>query len=322
MAVRKKPNFLFAYSYWDVIPVLAMFAHTAFVIAMFVAFTHHAPWWLLAIMGVMYAYSISWNINGVSHNFIHNPYFKSRFLNLCFSWLESVTVGFSQTFYDCVHRRHHMGNSDRPDETGETIDWISIYRHGHHGQAENVWTFTFLSYFREDIGTTYRELKKRSARDAAFGCFEIASTFAVFITFGLLSWKLGHPFFLVYFIPFYYLGHSLSSLNGWYRHYGGNPDDPIAWGVSSYNWLYNLVWFNNGYHAEHHYRPKIHWTKMKKLHSDIQDEQKAHGVRSISVPHPFGFLDASLPPLEETRKGAPAYRTLESTSPSTPAVEA
>ena len=39
--------------------------------------------------------------------------------------------------------------------------------------------------------------------------------------------------------------------------YGGNPDKPIAWGVSSYNKLYNWNWFYSGYHAEHHFRPKV-----------------------------------------------------------------
>ena len=47
--------------------------------------------------------------------------------------MESVTCCFSQTYYDVVHMQHHKGNSDRPDETGDTIDWISIYRHGHDG---------------------------------------------------------------------------------------------------------------------------------------------------------------------------------------------
>ena len=66
-------------------------------------------------------------------------------------------------------------------------------------------------------------------------------------------------------MPFYYFGHSLSSLNGYYEHFKGDPDTPIAWGVSTYNRLYNWTWLYNGYHAEHHYRPKIHWTRMTEL---------------------------------------------------------
>ena len=68
-----------------------------------------------------------------------------------------------------------------------------------------------------------------------------------------------------------YLGQCVSNLNGYYEHLGGDPDRPIAWGVSTYGRLYNWVFLYNGYHAEHHYRPKVHWTKMKELHEQIKD---------------------------------------------------
>ena len=93
-------------------------------------------------------------------------------------------------------------------------------------------------------------------------------------------------------VPFYYLGNCLSSLNGYFEHFGGNPDKPIAWGVSSYSPLYNFLWFNNGYHAEHHFRPKMHWTQMKLFHQNIKDQQQAEGVRVITHCHALGFLDA------------------------------
>ncbi len=248
-------------------------------------------------MGFAYAVSISWNINGISHNFIHNPYFRRGWHNRLFSILESLVCGFSQTFYECVHRRHHIGNSDRQDETGDTIDWLSIYRHGHDGHPENVWTYTFLSYFRDDIVATYREIRKNSRFDARFGVFEIGLTVGMFVVGFLLSWK-----FMLFFVGCYYLGHSFSSLNGYYKHYGSNPDLPIAWGVSSYGRIYNWIWFNNGYHAEHHYRPRHHWTKMRDLHEQIQEKQREAHVRVIKPPHALGFLDPSLPKLVDAGK--------------------
>jgi fatty acid desaturase len=305
MAARSKRRFLFAHTYWDAIPILAACLHVAFVLSLFYAWRHHAPWWVLGTLGITYSFSISWNINGISHNFIHNPYFKSKLLNQLFSLLESVVCGFSQTFYDVVHRQHHMGNSDLPDDGGKTIDPLSIYAHGHHGEAENPWGYIFLSYFRDDIGGTYRELKRRGKFQAMWGLFEIActvSSFIIGIGYMLLTspaWTGGIAFG-AYWLFFYYLGNCASSLNGYYLHYGGNPDVPIAWGVSSYGFLYNLIWFNNGYHAEHHYRPKWHWTKMRSLRDQIKSEQVKAGVRVIVPPHALGFLDPDLPPLSET----------------------
>ena len=84
-------------------------------------------------------------------------------------------------------------------------------------------------------------------------------------------------------------------MNGYFLHFGANPDVPIAWGVSSYHRLfYNWLWFNNGYHAKHHYRPKMHSSELPKFHRQIQPEQEAGGVRVIQPPHALAFLDADM----------------------------
>jgi fatty acid desaturase len=285
MANEKSKRLIFAHSYWDILPALAGVAHFCYLITMFVLFPS-LPWWGNIILGLIYAVSISWNINSVAHLFIHNVYFKSRFLNRAFSFMQSLTMVFSQTFYDNVHRRHHTGNSDLPNEKGGTIDWLSIYRYGKNGQPENVWAYTFKSFFRDDPAVIFKEIRRRSPSLAWFGVFEIICVIAMVIIGFILNWK-----FMLFMIPFYYLGNCLSSLNGFYEHYGSNPNVPIAWGVSSYSWLYNVTWFNNGYHAEHHYRPKHHWSKMRELHDKIAAQQKAAGVRVIKWPHALGFLE-------------------------------
>jgi fatty acid desaturase len=280
---------VFAHTAWDIVPVLCGIGHLAFVIGMFLVFDE-VPWWVNGILGCIYAISISWNINGVSHNFIHNPYFVSPFLNRAFSLVESLAIGFSQVFYDYVHMRHHVGNSDRQDEKGETIDWLSIYKFGKNDQPENVWAYTFLSYFRDDPKDIYAEIKKRSEADAQWGRIEIIA-YVSFIVLGfILNWQ-----FMLFLIPFNYLGNCLSSLNGFYEHFGGNTELPIAWGVSNYGWLYNVIWFNNGYHAEHHFRPKMHWTQMKAFHEKIAEDQRKAGVHVISHAHALGFLESVFP---------------------------
>jgi len=58
----------------------------------------------------------------------------------------------------------------------------------------------------------------------------------------------------------------------------------------------------NGYHAEHHFRPKVHWTRMRAFRDQILDQQRAVGVRVIMVPHALGFLDPDLPPANQPRR--------------------
>src|SRR6058998_3878724 len=174
---------VFAHTRWDATPLIAALLHCVYFFGMFYLFPR-VPLWAMLILGFVYSVSISWNINGISHNFIHNPYFRSPLLNRLFSILESITVGFSQIFYECIHMQHHNGNADRPDDHGETIDWISIYKHGDEGEAEHPLKYTFLSFFREDPKTVFKELKRKDPREAFWGIFELASFVTNFVILG------------------------------------------------------------------------------------------------------------------------------------------
>jgi fatty acid desaturase len=63
------------------------------------------------------------------------------------------------------------------------------------------------------------------------------------------------------------------------------PGNDYANSVSSYNRLYNFLWFNNGYHQEHHWDPKMHWTRMKQLHEQIKPELINNHTRTLKGPH-------------------------------------
>ncbi|WP_460121294.1 fatty acid desaturase family protein [Pseudomonas sp. S2_C03] len=275
---------LLAHSLWDLIPIALGLAHFAFVLWLVAAFPALA-WWALVPLALGYAVSLSWSINSISHNQIHNAYFTRAWMNRAFDLLLSVTIGFSQTLYRDIHNRHHRGNSDRPDASGKTVDPLSIYQRGKHGQPENPWAYTFLSFFRDDPKPIFTEMRRKHPQNARWVKVEIYVTVLFYLLLAAYDWQA-----VLVLLPFWYLGQALSSLNGYYEHFGGNPDLPIAWGVSAYSPLYNLLWMNNGYHAEHHYRPKMHWTKVKAFHRQIAREQREAGVKDIPLAHGLGFL--------------------------------
>ncbi|MBI3440258.1 MAG: fatty acid desaturase [Proteobacteria bacterium] len=282
-----KPSVIFAHSGWDIFPVMIGLSHLLFQIGLFFAFPH-LPWLALIPLGLLYAYCIAWNIESVAHNFTHNNYFKSHALNRAFSLVESLAIGFSQQFYKGVHRRHHIGNSDRPDADGNTRDWFSIYRYGKDGMAESAWTYCLFGLFRGPSEEVYSDMEKVGSKDdVRWAKIENYAQRGWFALGFIINWK-----FMLYFMPFYYLGHVFSMMVGYYEHYQANPDLPIAWGVSTYGRLYNLFWLNNGYHAEHHYRPRIHWTQMRALRDAILQQDHAKDIHVIRHSHLLGFLDA------------------------------
>ena len=52
---------------------------------------------------------------------------------------------------------------------------------------------------------------------------------------------------------------------------------------------------------QHHFRPKVHWTRMQAFRDQIVEQQRAAGVRVIKPPHALGFLDPDLPKLGKSQ---------------------
>src|SRR5262245_11029914 len=61
-------------------------------------------------------------------------------------------------------------------------------------------------------------------------------------------------FFASIYTPGYLAGLGLCFLQGHFEHAGGT--------TSHYGWLYNWLFFNDGYHVEHHRRPGVHWSRL------------------------------------------------------------
>jgi fatty acid desaturase len=277
---------IFKTSACDAAPAALTLAHFILVLAFFLAWPH-LRWPGKIGLGLFYALSVGWSLNSVAHNFIHNPFFASRRANRAVSLLLSWSLISPQTMYRYIHLQHHIGNADRPNADGVTIDPLSIYQHGEGGSPEPILCYVFLQFFRDDDPFALaRKIAVKRPAEARQAMVEFWSLVAIWGAMALIHWP-----FATMMIGFSYLGQCLSNLSGYYEHFGADPDRPIAWGVSSYGRLYNALFLNNGYHAEHHYRPKAHWTLMAALHRQIAVEQARAGVVVIGAPHMLGFLD-------------------------------
>ncbi len=82
----------------------------------------------------------------------------------------------------------------------------------------------------------------------------VVETALVLSLWALLTWL--HPrFYLMAYLPGYLAGLGLCATQGYWEHAAGRP-------TSHYGRLYNFFCFNDGYHAEHHADPAIHWTEL------------------------------------------------------------
>jgi hypothetical protein len=68
----------------------------------------------------------------------------------------------------------------------------------------------------------------------------------------MIAWE--PQFFLKTYLPGYFIGLGLCQLQGYFEHAHGT--------TSHYGRLYNLLFFNDGFHIEHHACPWLHWREL------------------------------------------------------------
>jgi len=189
------------------------------------------------------AFGLWWNANTISHNFIHLPFFRSRAANALFSAYLSLLLGIPQTLWRDRHLAHH---------------------------AEAAWRIRWS-----------RRLVVESCLVAALWTVLLARV---------------PQFFLTIYLPGYLLGLGLCHLQGHYEHMRGTPSTTATFrrtgreafhrvsdgnlnfrtrrnaslpkcrcSVSFYGRLYNFLFFNDGYHVEHHAQPAVHWKRLPRL---------------------------------------------------------
>lgn len=178
------------HSAWDAVLVSLSFAHAVLLIG--------APSIPLIALGLW------WNANTISHNFIHLPFFRSRFVNRLYSIYLTALLGFPQSVWRERHLQHHSG------------------RH----------------------------------RALRWTCVELFETGVVVALWMVLA-ALVPKFFVTVYLPGYLIGLGLCQIQGHFEHARGT--------TSHYGRLYNLIFFNDGYHVEHHLRSSAHWTRLPRF---------------------------------------------------------
>jgi hypothetical protein len=118
---------------------------------------------------------------------------------------------------------------------------FSIYLSALMGFPQEIWRERHLRHHRGDM----RPLRWTDKAIVESGVVLILWLVLVIVAPG--------PFATVY-IPGYVGGLMLCWLQGHFEHAHGT--------TSHYGWLYNRLFFNDGYHVEHHRRPGEHWTRL------------------------------------------------------------
>lgn len=127
--------------------------------------------------------------------------------------------------------------------------------------------------------TLWRERHMAHHADRAFRLRwsrQLAVEAGVVVALWLFLLSLGPTFFFGTWLLGWACAMVLCTLQGHYEHVRGT--------VSHYGMLYNLLFFNDGYHVEHHARPGLHWTHLpNQVHADAEPSRFPAVLRWIET---------------------------------------
>ncbi|MAA79735.1 MAG: fatty acid desaturase [Deltaproteobacteria bacterium] len=202
-------------------------------------------------------------ITAINHNIGHVPIWKSPMLNRCTEYVAGTLQGVPLFLFKTIHvDSHHRYNQGEKDAT-------RVSRVGEHNHI-----LGYLAYPLFTLGPV-RKLRKEYFRTISFRSAEfrkiILQHVLLFILWSLslyISWKKA---FLFVFVPQLIGIHFLMASN-YLQHAQCEQGSAHNHSRNFTGWVFNLLFFNVGYHTAHHLDQKIHWTKLPNAHQEIQSQ--------------------------------------------------
>jgi fatty acid desaturase len=237
------------------------------------------PWWgnLLAFSGQTLLFYF--NPIVITHNFLHTPFFRSQRLNQIFPILNSMNLGLPQILYKYHHLDHHRHNNSLEDPS-------STYIYGKNGKQEHWFTYCAFSLLRDGTQKAWSQTMQR--QEGRWLIMELVAVMGFWLMLAAISWR----FFLLGYLPLFYLGWFLAHMENYFEHFQArSPASRFGNAVSFYPRWYNLLMFNEGYHQEHHISPQEHWTQRPGTQVRYEQQMQQAGAYSAKYPPLLGMLE-------------------------------
>jgi beta-carotene hydroxylase len=234
--------------------VAAIAAISGLQLAIFVRFDD--PRTVLMAVALLFPWQL--NLAGMCHNHHHHPTFRHALPNRVFEVLMFFQLGmlpYGYTLHHNIgHHRHYL------DQTVDTNRWRRP-----DGRTMGSWEFAwrlcvamYPNVWR--IGRAHPTVFRKFLR-MAWTCAAIfALLCAIDPVNAILVFALPLPPALL-----------LQAQATHHQHAGLATTDPLHASRSVTDRRYNLRTMNLGYHAAHHLRPGLHWSKLPAFHARIAD---------------------------------------------------
>ena len=257
---------MFAYSKKDAYPVIFT---TIVAILPFIIATMDTMWWVIMLpIQLLMMFIVT---SATMHHQVHWKAFKNNRFNKIYENILSAVSCIPFHGWVWFHTQHHRITNDVPIN-GKVYDPLSIYRYGNNGQRENFWQYCFVGSWRGFNGKLAHD-ETCAVRLNQYGDnIRLELRYMIVYTMCILLYNVWYG---LLYLSMCVINTILNQADNYGTHWGSaSSSDTRRNAVSSYDWWYNFIGFNAGYHQEHHSIPSVHWTQLPDITKTLPHDRK------------------------------------------------
>jgi len=197
----------------------------------------------------------------ITHNTVHAPVFKQRWLNRVFQVVLTLTYGHPVSSFVPGHNlSHHRFTQSRRDVMRTT-------------KVRFRWNLLNIVFFMFRMAPDIMRADSRYAaamrtRKPAWFRQMVLEFIALYVVYAALLWFDWKLFLLYVYLPHRYAGFGIISMN-FLQHDGCDADSEYNHSRNFVGKVVNWLTFNNGFHTIHHAKPSLHWSLAPHAHAEL-----------------------------------------------------
>jgi len=215
--------------------------------------------WRIACMALISYLSFTCAV--ITHNTIHCPIFKKKKLNRAFQIVLSLAYGHPVSAYVPGHNLSHHVHTQKPKDVMRTTK----LRFRWNLLNQLLFLPMVAGAIMKNDSAYVKTMKEERPAWYRQWCIEWAAIGIVTVPLFILDWRMALMYWIV---PHLYAAWGIVSIN-FAQHDGCDEDHPYNHSRNFTGPIANWLLFNNGYHAIHHDKPNLHWSKLPEAHEEL-----------------------------------------------------
>lgn len=228
--------------------------------ATILAWNYFPEQWVYRILIVISLSILSFLCAITVHNTIHQPIFKSKFLNKVYQVVLSFTYGHAVSAYvaghNFSHHQHTQESQDRIRTTQLRFKWNFL--------NQLLFFFMIAPGIVKDENIFAKKMLKEKPNWFRQYVLELVIVVGTKIALVIYNPFLG---IMLLVIPHLYAAWGIVGTNFW-QHDGCDKDHEYNHSRNFVGGFINYIAFNNGFHGAHHERPELHWSLLPAYHKE------------------------------------------------------